>query len=951
MRRRLASASAGLASVVVVLSFVTPARANDAQPPAPREPTFRAVVVTDDAGQADAVADRLRSLSGLTEAGLRVIAAAPGGRVVTVEVPIDEATTVAAAITAENDVSALVPETTYTLFDTPNDPLYGDQRSSLKALRLPRAWDVTRGSGSVVVAVIDSGVEVGHPDLAGKVVDQHDAASGGSSVTDAVGHGTMVASMIGAGTNNSTGMAGSGWDTSILAVKVAGADKRITNASLANGIDWAVARGADVINLSLGSESNDVAVRAAVADAVAADVVVVAAAGNSGGTEKFYPAALPDVLAVGATTRAGGNRAGFSQRGSWVDVGAPGVSILGASADHDFGPDYDSGDGTSFASPLVAGVAALVRASRPELDQKGVRRAITATATNKDYGFRHGLVDAYEALGHELVLGGPTVLSPTAGATVAGNITVTVGGVPASASHVRAALIGAATSVRVPLVAGAATFSLPSDGSSGLETLRVVACRQSLCSKTGTNVDLDVDNPAPTITAPSDGSAVTQAFGLTATSASAGVRFVADGATSLGTDLEAPFAVTVPVTKLSPGPHVITAIACDDEGKTCASNNPSAPIGVTVARLSPVITRLTPNPFSPDGDGRRDRTTLRYELDVASTVTIEIRQSNGATFTTKALGRNGAGPHAWKWSARGPDGVVARSGTYTLVLSSFATVSGVLLQGQAKRQLVIDTVDPSLTRRATSLSTVYPVKDGYRDTTALSVKVDEQAKTLTAQVSNAKGSTVWKKSKSAVGPGKVRFTFGGRSTSGQRLDPGAYRFSFVAKDKAGNVSASKSNRIKVSSKRLSKPKQATKTVTAEKSVDGWSAAEGDTCSGVYRSGWAPGALVWDACVGGGVFTLHHVGIPEAVKYGRGRVATYARGYGTSPGYLYYVDDRDDLIGPTKLGPATGTHTGDSVKITSRLLKGKSLRWVLLVEGGARYEAKTFTVTWTYYTLV
>ena len=174
-------------------------------------------------------------------------------------------------------------------------------------------------------------------------------------------------------------MAGSGWDTSILAVKVADASDRITNAAVADGIDWAVAHGADVINLSLGSSTNDVPVRDAVARAVAADVVVVAAAGNNGASSKFYPAALPNVLAVGATSNNGGAR-GVLQ--PVRELGGPRCARCGDDRRQHRLPteaDYVSGDGTSFASPFVAGAVALVRASRPELDEASVRDAITST--------------------------------------------------------------------------------------------------------------------------------------------------------------------------------------------------------------------------------------------------------------------------------------------------------------------------------------------------------------------------------------------------------------------------------------------------------------------------------------------------------------------------------------------------------------------------------------------
>ena len=214
--------------------------------------------------------------------------------------------------------------------------------------------------------------------------------------------------MIAAKTDNSAGIAGAGWNTDLLAIKVADSHNKINDADVAEGVDWAVAHGADVINLSLGGSAAGTALKTAIAHAVKSDVVVVAAAGNDGTTAKFYPAALPGVVAVGATTTGGSARASFSQHGSWVDVAAPGVDILGANRK---GSGYLSGDGTSFAAPLVSGVAALIRASRPTLSAAAVVTSLTATASTKTLGFAHGKVDAYKALGYHLTLSGPSVSS------------------------------------------------------------------------------------------------------------------------------------------------------------------------------------------------------------------------------------------------------------------------------------------------------------------------------------------------------------------------------------------------------------------------------------------------------------------------------------------------------------------------------------------------------------
>lgn len=944
----LAASAVGAVTLALLSgSLLVPVAALAAEP-LPRGPMMRAVVVTDGAGEAAKVA---RSLPELEGADVEVVDARPTGRTLTIEVPVASAPSLVAAIEATDDVAAVVPETTYSLFDVPDDPQYVNQGTSLRALNLPAAWDVTHGAASVLVAVIDTGVAVGHPDLAATVVGRYDATTGGTTVTDKVGHGTMVASMAAASTNNGEGMAGSGWNSRILAVKVADEDEQITNAALADGIDWAVQNGADVINLSLGSETNDLAVQFAVADAVAQDVVVVAAAGNSGGSSKFYPAALPDVLAVGATTIGGGSRATFSQYGSWVDVGAPGVSIVGANTLYSTATDYVSGDGTSFASPLVAGVAALVRASRPELTQAQVRLAISETTKAKAYGFRTGLVDAYAALGYELEIPGPAVLSPLPDAIVSEVLTVSVDAAAEDADYVQASLVGGVPSVRVPLVAGAATLELPSDGFAGTETLRVVLCRQSLCSTSGTDVSVNVVNPAPTVTSPPTGTRVTSDFVVEGASGSPAVRFVADLTTVLGTDLSSPFSLAVAVSRLAPGTHSITVLSCDSRGTVCATDRPSTPIELTVARLSPTITALTPNPFSPDGDGRKDDTTVTYRLDVASTVKIQVKRSDGTTFTTKNLGTQAAGAHSWTWYGHDPAGVLVTSGAYSMVVNTSAVVAGESLVGQAVRGLAIDKVNPTLTSKATTYPTVYPYRDGYRDSTKVSVTVSEKTSALVARVYNSQGKAVWSSTRSAASSGRLSFVFGGRSTSGALLAPGTYSYAFIATDPAGNVTTSPKSTVKVSAKRLSAARTTSRTLTARTSFDSWGTPSGDDCSGLYSSSWANGAIYWDACPGGAVVSFHHLTIPSAVKYGTVRVGSYARGSSGAVASILFIDDSDVVVAESHFDSDSETHTSRAIPLDTRLLEGQQVRWGVSLEDGDSYEAKTFTITWTYYILV
>ncbi len=187
----------------------------------------------------------------------------------------------------------------------PNDPRYSSaQRDYLSPLRMDRAWDVSKGA-NVKVAVVDTGVDAQHPDLSGRVLAGRSIVPTTNSVQDDNGHGTMVAGVIAANLNNGRGVVGIAPQAQILPVKVLDGNGGGTDDDIAAGITWAVDHGAQVINLSLGGPGEADVLCAAVSTALAADVVVVAAAGNDGFETVGYPAACPGVIAVAATNHSG----------------------------------------------------------------------------------------------------------------------------------------------------------------------------------------------------------------------------------------------------------------------------------------------------------------------------------------------------------------------------------------------------------------------------------------------------------------------------------------------------------------------------------------------------------------------------------------------------------------------------------------------------------------------
>ena len=293
----------------------------------------------------------------------------------------------------------------------PNDPKYPEQWS-LPLMKLPQAWAIEKGNREVVIAIIDSGIDYRHDDLAPKVwinpgeapdngldddgngyVDdiygwdftdapnlqaEGDYIEGDSEPIDESGHGTHVAGIAGAMPNNGIGIAGVAWECPLMAIRAGlslGGSSRMQDDDSAAAIVYAADNGASVINMSWGSEHRSFVIQDAIDYAYARGVVLVAAAGNSQKPEAIFPAAYRKVIAVASTEQ---NQQRFYQSnfGAAIDIGAPGNVILSTQINN----QYRLLTGTSMASPHVAGVAALMLAKRPGLTHEEVRHILINTA-------------------------------------------------------------------------------------------------------------------------------------------------------------------------------------------------------------------------------------------------------------------------------------------------------------------------------------------------------------------------------------------------------------------------------------------------------------------------------------------------------------------------------------------------------------------------------------------
>ena len=350
-----------------------------------------------DTAASDAAADALRA------AGLTAIRSIGGGVVRFT----GDRLAASLALAGAGHAGSVAPDDTGEYADVPNDPGYPSQWG-LRAVKAPAAWDRTHGSPEALVAVVDSGVDATHPDLAGKLVAGWDATIGAPlppGNTDSSGHGTAVTGVVAAATGNGGGLAALGWDSRVVMVK--DGEALPSRSATVAGIRWAADHGARVINVSSSYTSPDPNEAQAVAYAQARGAVVVAAAGDAGtsGTP-LYPAAVEGVVAVGATGF-DGTRAGYSTVASFVDLVAPGGTGDGEPSHeiHVLAPGGGTRfrSGTSYSAPLVSAAVALVLGARPATTAAQAASLVVAAAADRgapgpdpEYGV--GLLDADAAL-------------------------------------------------------------------------------------------------------------------------------------------------------------------------------------------------------------------------------------------------------------------------------------------------------------------------------------------------------------------------------------------------------------------------------------------------------------------------------------------------------------------------------------------------------------------------
>ncbi len=459
----------------------------------------------------------------LSSHGARETAAIPALNVRIVRVPAAAAARVLDALNRDLDVEYAEPDFKAEASGTANDPYYtSGSEWHLAKIQAPSAWDITTGATGIIIAVVDTGANYAHPDLKDKLLAGYDFVNSDSDPSDDNGHGTASAGCAAPSTNNSIGVAGVAWSNPILPAKVLGADGSGSYSAVANGITYAADRGARVINLSLGGTSSSRTLQDAINYAWNKNAVIVAAAGNNGNSTPVYPAACTNVVAVSATNSSD-TLPSWSNYGSYVDVAAPGESILTL-----YGADsYAYWSGTSFSSPITAGIVALMASANPQLSNAQLvdlllKNSDDLGAPGYDVYYGYGRVNAYRAanaarntITADTSAPVVSITSPANGSTVAGTIDVAVSatdnvGVGKIELYMDTTLVAQSTTA-------SATFSLNTlNYADGAHTLQARAYdatgnvgTTSITVTVQNSTTADTTPPVSTITSPADGSTIT----------------------------------------------------------------------------------------------------------------------------------------------------------------------------------------------------------------------------------------------------------------------------------------------------------------------------------------------------------------------------------------------------------------------------------------------------------
>jgi thermitase len=566
----------------------------------------------------------------------------------------------------------------------PNDP-YCSMQWHLSKIATPTAWEIATGSNSVIIAVLDTGVETTHTDLASALVPGWNFYDNNSNTADVTGHGTGVAGAAAAVGNNGIGVASVAWGCKIMPIRVSDTSGNASFSVIANALTWASDHGARVANVSFRASDSSTVSSAAQYFQSRGGVVAVAA-----GNESLF-GSTPDnpcVLTVSASD-SNDTLASFSNTGSNIDLSAPGVNILTTAT----GGSYGYGTGTSFSAPVVAGVAALMISANPSLTGTQVRDILEQSADDLgapgwDTSYGWGRVNASKAV-LAAVAGAPIttpptvqIMSPPGGCILSNVVTISVNASgPVGVTMLQCYLNG--TCVGTNTMAPAAFSWDTTRYANGSYTLQALAVDASGNAGTSSVVTVAVQNPLPdttppsaTITAPTSGSTVvgTVSVNVSATD-NVGVTRVEWylSGTLMANSSAATVSFPWNTTNYANGSYTLQARAYDAAGNIGASPSLSVTVQNSVPIQPKPIVRIT----SPANGAQITLKTT--PVNVVATDSVAIKQVNllvdGKSYATSSsstplfnwnTSKLSKGSHTLQAVARDAAGVSASSAVVTV---------------------------------------------------------------------------------------------------------------------------------------------------------------------------------------------------------------------------------------------------------------------------------------------
>jgi thermitase len=541
----------------------------------------------------------------------------------------------------------------------PNDPYYPNEWHEAK-LGASTAWNVSTGSG-VTVAILDSGIDSTHPDLAGQLVPGWNFYDNNSNTSDVYGHGTEVAGTVAAIGNNSIGVAGIAFGAKLMPVRVTDTNGWASISALASGLTWAADHGAKVANMSFAVQSYSTILSAA-QYFINKGGVVMNSAGNTGTLDTTTASsALVSVSATDSTDTV----TSWSSYGPYVDVSAPGAGIWTTT----MGGGYSSVSGTSFSSPLTAGVAALMMAANPKLAPSQIVGMLESTAVDLgaagyDYYYGYGRINAAAAVaaaaqGAASDTTPPTVsiASPTGG-TVTGNVSVSVAASDnVGVTHVDLLVNGAllASDTTAPYL-----FSWNSSALAGTSvslTARAYdaagnsASSQTVTVTVASAVTADTTPPTVSIASPTGGTVSSVVAVSVNASDNVGVTRVdlLVNGTLLASDTASPYAFSWDSSSLAGTNATLTSVAYDAAGNSATSS--AVTVTVASSTPSPSVTDTTPPVVTIKNPANGSRVSGTVKVDAFATDNVAVA-SVTLTIDGAIVAVTNASSIAYSWNTR-----------------------------------------------------------------------------------------------------------------------------------------------------------------------------------------------------------------------------------------------------------------------------------------------------------